>query len=241
MTLSRRLTLDNNTIEYRIVRSHRRKTSELFVDSRDVLVRTPAKKPINEIEKIIRAKANWIVRKQEQYRKLSSQITNPTFENGSLVPYLGKGYPLSIIISSQFKEDKIRFVNGEFLVSLKSSRLQGKNIHRLYNSWLQRRAQIILERKIRQYTPMVNATPKKIVVKEMKNRWGSATKSAVLNFNLNLLKAPEGVIDYIVLHELCHLKIRDHSHNFWSLVRWIMPDYRDRVEWLSSNASGLLD
>ncbi|MGI8831075.1 MAG: M48 metallopeptidase family protein [Nitrososphaeraceae archaeon] len=68
---------------------------------------------------------------------------------------------------------------------------------------------------------------------------GSLTKSDVINLNLNLIKAPEDIIDYIILHELCHLKIKEHSHRYWDLVRNYVPDYLDKEDWLRTN-SGVL-
>jgi predicted metal-dependent hydrolase len=81
---------------------------------------------------------------------------------------------------------------------------------------------------------------KRIAIKNLRNRWGSLTKNGVLNLNLNLVKAPEDVIDYVILHELCHLKIKEHSHHYWDLVRKFMPNYQDKIEWLNVNGSNLL-
>ena len=70
---------------------------------------------------------------------------------------------------------------------------------------------------------------------------GSATKANVINLNINLLNAPESVIDYIILHELCHLKIKEHSHHFWDMLHKFIPDYQEKVEWLRINGSRLVD
>ncbi len=83
--------------------------------------------------------------------------------------------------------------------------------------------------------------PPRLVTKHLKNRWGSVTKEGVLNLNVNLLKAPTDVLDYIIVHELCHFTVKEHSHHFWSLVRNIMPVYKDKIAWLESNASLLLE
>ena len=69
---------------------------------------------------------------------------------------------------------------------------------------------------------------------------GSLTKSGVINLNLNLIKAPEDIIDYIILHELCHLKIKEHSHHYWDLVHRFMPNYKDKIEWLEVNGCKLI-
>jgi predicted metal-dependent hydrolase len=72
------------------------------------------------------------------------------------------------------------------------------------------------------------------------NRWGSLTKTGVINLNLNLMKAPDDIIDYIVLHELCHLRIKEHSHHYWDLVHRFMPNYQDKIEWLKVNGLNLM-
>ena len=79
-----------------------------------------------------------------------------------------------------------------------------------------------------------------VVIKNLKNRWGSLTKNSVLNLNLNLIKAPENVIDYIILHELCSLRIKEHSHHYWDLLHKFMPNYLDKIEWLKMNGSTMI-
>jgi predicted metal-dependent hydrolase len=74
----------------------------------------------------------------------------------------------------------------------------------------------------------------------LRNRWGSATKDNVINLNVNLLKAPESVIEYIILHELCHLKIKEYSHHFWDLLHMFMPDYQKNIKWLQTNGRNLV-
>ena len=69
---------------------------------------------------------------------------------------------------------------------------------------------------------------------------GSLTKSDVINLNLNLIKAPEHVIDYIILPELCHLKIKEHSHHYWDMMHKFMPNHQNKIEWLNANGSNLL-
>jgi predicted metal-dependent hydrolase len=83
-------------------------------------------------------------------------------------------------------------------------------------------------------------SPPRIVIKNLRNRWGSITSKGILNLNLNLLKAPNQVIDYIIIHELCHLIINNHSHHFWRQIRKIIPDYDKSIIWLEDNAALLI-
>lgn len=72
----------------------------------------------------------------------------------------------------------------------------------------------MFKKKVMQFSKIMEVNPSKIIIKDLKNRWGSTTKEGVINLNVNLVKAPEHIIDYIISHELCHFRIRDHSHRF---------------------------
>ena len=97
-----------------------------------------------------------------------------------------------------------------------------------------------LEKRAQKLASKIGIKPSKIVVKPLKNRWGSATKKGVVNLNSHLLKAPKDVIDYIIIHELCHLKIKNHSFRFWNLVRKFMPNYEEKKTWLEKNSKLIL-
>ncbi|MDF2674900.1 MAG: hypothetical protein K0R09_3168, partial [Clostridiales bacterium] len=77
-------------------------------------------------------------------------------------------------------------------------------------------------------------------VKEQKTLWGSCSSKDNINFNWKLIMAPQAVLDYIVVHELCHLKHRDHSKNYWNLVEQIIPDHKEKRKWLKENGRSLV-
>jgi predicted metal-dependent hydrolase len=87
---------------------------------------------------------------------------------------------------------------------------------------------------------MIRVRCRRVTIKKLRNRWGNLTKHSTININLNLIKAPEDVIDYIVLHELCHLRVEGHSHHYWDHLHKFIPDYQDKVEWLRVNGNNLL-
>jgi predicted metal-dependent hydrolase len=93
---------------------------------------------------------------------------------------------------------------------------------------------------VEEHSQKLGVKSKRIAIKKLKDRWGSITKDDVINLNVNLLKAPEDVIDYIILHELCHLRIKEHSHHYWSLIYKHMPNYQQKIEWLKVNGSNLI-
>ena len=93
----------------------------------------------------------------------------------------------------------------------------------------------LFETKVAKLSKKVRMKPNKINIKDLKNRWGSATSDNTINLNLNLIKAPRTVIDYVIIHELCHLKMKGHSSKFWSMVQKYMPNYEDQRRWLEIN------
>ena len=98
-----------------------------------------------------------------------------------------------------------------------------------------KKATRLFEIKVAKLSKKVKLKPSKINIKDLKNRWGSATSDNTINLNMNLIKAPSSVIDYVILHELCHLKIKGHSDKFWSMVKKYMPNYEDQRRWLEIN------
>ena len=126
------------------------------------------------------------------------------------------------------------------MVNTKSSRITSNRLKRLYENWLREKGKGFFEDKVKKYCKKLGVRVKRTAVKDLRNRWGSLTKSGVINLNLNLIKAPEDIIDYIVLHELCHQKIKDHSHHYWDLVHRFMPNYQDKIDWLKVNGTNLI-
>ena len=249
-----KLEYGNNRIEYSVIRSKRVKTSEITVDDDKVIIRTPFGKPLSEIEKIIEEKASWILKKQQEHKKVIPEIIKPTFEEESTLPYLGKNYRIRVARGGGEEEtyldgNKIELVNGEFLIYLSNSEHSSspKQIKTLYEKWLMRKASMLLEDRVKHYSKELELDrdhhhhrTSQIIIKNQKSRWGSITKGNVINLNVNVLKAPLDVIDYIVLHELCHLKIKEHSHSFWDYLNKFMPNYQYKIEWLKVNGASLV-
>ncbi len=153
-----------------IVRSKRRKTSEIQVNANGVTIRVPFEKQNQDILKILNSKKQWILSK---YAEFQTEI--------------------------HFKV-------------------------RLGESYVMKR--------ITELSSHIGVNPTKILVKPLKSRWGSATSRGTITINSRLFKAPDHVMDYVIVHELCHLRIHGHPPAFWNLVKMYMPDYTKSVAWL---------
>jgi predicted metal-dependent hydrolase len=226
------------TIPYHIIKSKRIKTSEIIVESDRVTIRTPLNKSQSDIQGIISGKASWILKKQKEYKESVPQIIKPTYEDGSTLPYLGKNYPLRIIKNQP--EYNIKFGDGEFTIEIKSANDSPTKIKKIYEGWLLEKAKSVFKHKIDEYSKKLGVKVDRITIKRLKNRWGSMTKEGTINLNVNILKAPEDVIDYIILHEFCHLKIKEHSHHYWDCVRRHMPNYQEKIEWLKTSGNHMI-
>ena len=229
----RKVRFGNVTIPYSIIKSNRRKTSQITVDKDSVVVRTPSSKTTSEIKKIVDGKKKWIFRKQLEFQKQNSVILKPSYLTGSKLPYLGRSLTLKILKNK--KTESISLKKGMFIVSIKSKRSSKTQVKKIYQKWLMEKSSKLFETRISKISKKLKLKPRKIIIKNLKDRWGSATSDSTINLNMNLIKAPSSVIDYVILHELCHLKIKGHSYKFWQMVKRYMPNYEDQKRWLELN------
>ena len=115
-----------------------------------------------------------------------------------------------------------------------------EKLRSLYDGWLYNKANQLFKEKVKKFSKSIDVNPNKIIIKNLKNRWGSVTKNKTLNLNINLIKAPEDVIDYLIIHELCHFKIKGHSYQFWEYLKQFSKDYNQKIKWLKYNTNNIL-
>ncbi len=102
------------------------------------------------------------------------------------------------------------------------------------------RAKRIIPQRVRYYADIMGVTYGRITIRMQKSRWGSCSAKGNLNFNCLLMRTPETIIDYVVVHELCHLKEMNHSERFWAEVEKVLPDYKERRKWLKDHESEIM-
>ncbi|MDN5847951.1 MAG: M48 family metallopeptidase [Candidatus Nitrosocosmicus sp.] len=233
----------NKTVEYLLIKSKRRKTSEITVDKEGITVRVPFNKTLQDVQNILNKKSRWITIKQKDFQNEKSDIAKPSYPDRSTLSYLGKNYELNIFPCSEDSAEKFVFDESRFIVSIhhdNKGENQNDKIRSLYVNWLASEASEIFRKKVDNFCKIVNVKPKGIEVKNLVNRWGSVTKEGSINLNAHLVKAPYDIIDYIIIHELCHFVIKGHSHHFWDYLKQFVPDYQQKVKWLEKNLSNLL-
>ncbi len=221
----------SKTIPYTILKTKRRKTSQISVDKDNVVVRTISSKSNDEIKHMVQQKAKWIFEKQDQFKKQKSAIVKPTFSKDTTVPYLGKNCIIKINLDQ--KKKSIKYQNLKFIINLTEKRFLRREVQEAYEDWIHAKAEKYLETRTIKLGTKTGLKPSKIVVKGFKGRWGNAYKGTI-TLNSNLIKCSKDVIDYIIIHELCHLRIKDHSHRYWNLVKKHYPKYEDKIKELEA-------
>jgi predicted metal-dependent hydrolase len=231
-------------IRYDIIRSPSRKNTEIVVVSKkSVNVLAPANKHHRDIHDIVKSNSRWIFRKQLQLEEQHQK--GLTYYDGSKLLYLGKKYALNVVkIENVLVSEKngriFTFHRGGFIVRVSDT--HPKQIKALYEKWLEEHAPKVLKKKVQNYCKILGLNPStlRIRIKSQRNRVGSLGRNLVLNFNRNILCLPLNIIEYVVLHELCHIRVPIHSAKFWQLVSTVMSDYKKRKEWLERNGQVII-
>lgn len=240
------LIIGEKKIEYDIVRSNRKTMGITINPDKKIIVRSPENITKKKIHSIVQKKSSWILNKLEEFGEIKPPPAPKEFLSGEKLPYLGRRYRIKTITDSEFKDNKVKvkLYKGKFIIKFSSNLLKNdeKRIDRVRDelvNWYRKHAEGKINERVNKYKPKVGVKPNKVKVKKQKKRWGSCSSKNNLNFNWKIIMAPMSVVDYIVVHELVHLKHPNHSKDFWELVETIIPGYKDKQEWLKRNGPTL--
>lgn len=209
----------------KLVRS-KRKTLSLIVETDGTLtVRAPLRMKETDIWQFIETKKDWIKRKQNQARKDAS--VSRQYVDGEMFWYLGQEVQLRIV-----PDGKPALVMDDFFQLTRSAQPQAESV---FTVWYKKQARKVLTERVDYFARKYRFKVGKIRISSAHTRWGSCSSKDTLSFTWRLVMAPLEVIDYVVVHELCHLKEMNHSKSFWAQVENILPDYKQRRKWLKNN------
>jgi len=228
-------------IDYSIVESNRKTVSVVVDPAEGVIVKAPKETDKSQIQQIVTKKAPWILRKLRGVRELVRAPLKKEFVSGESFSYLGRNYRLKVN-KTKSETSRISLVGGRFVINMDpsvSDEIRAEIVRSALVDWYMDHARVRLVERVRIYAPKVDAYPSRIVVKKQLKRWGSCTKNKMVNFNWKIIMAPMSVVDYVVVHELCHLRKPSHSPMFWILLRSVLPDYEERRNWLRINGKRL--
>lgn len=223
---------DTETIEFTVAKSKRKSLSIAIQPDGRILVKAPLFISDGEIIKWVKSKTAWIVR--QRAKVLEQQEANPPkhFKTGETFFYLGQEYELEVRMSES-RAKMAGIADDKILLFSKTD--DEAAVQKILVDWYIKQAKSWIGKRVRFYAGQMDEAYNNITIKNQKKRWGSCSSAGNLNFNWRLILAPPEVIDYVVVHELCHLKQMNHSKEFWSEVEKVLPDYKVRKKWLDEN------
>jgi len=206
-----------------------RKTLKISVHpDLSVMVKAPAGISMDSILEKVNKRASWIVKQQNFFRSLPPPVPERQYISGETHLYLGRQYRLKIL---EEEDERVRLKGGYIEISVKD-RTDRDRIKKFLDEWyLSHAGKKFYERLEECYEKVKKYGIKHLPImgiRKMKTRWGSCTKKRKITLNSDLIKAPTHCIDYVITHELCHLKYHSHKKRFYGLLSRIMPDWKER-------------
>lgn len=205
-----------------------RKTLEIAVHpNQSVMVKAPLGVEPAEVQRRVARRARWIIKQRNYFRQFEPGTPARCYVGGETHLYLGKRYRLKIM---KGRRDEIKLVRGYFKIQVKG-RISSDKIKSLLDAWYTEKAvnkfKDSFDRCLANFKKISLKNPR-MQIKRLKKRWGSLSEKGTLTINSDLIRAPQECIDYVVTHELCHLKHKDHSTKFYKLLGKTMPDWEKR-------------
>jgi len=210
-----------------IIRTKRRTFGLRIGSDAALTVRAPLRADIKLIEKIVAEKSAWITKKQEEALRKGKEIVNHKFEAGEVFCYLGQGYPLIIA-----KHGKAIILEGDKFILHQKYSHKGKEV---FVKWYKTKSLSYIQERVDFYSDKMGLSYKSLRISSAKKRWGSCSGKRNLSFSWRLILAAPEIIDYVVIHELAHLKQHNHAKTFWLYVESILPNYKTPKKWLKEN------
>lgn len=205
-----------------------RSTFGLEVDEwGNLTIRAPKRATESEIKQVIVEKRNWILKKQHSANHKKPKLYN--FDGTDEFLFMGKNYPVVFLISKV----NIRFDGEKFVVNESKK----DNLQELMTKWYKEKALKISTFLTDKYTDKLGIKHKKVKITSAKTRWGSCSSKKNININWRLILAPLQVLEYVIAHEVAHLKYMNHSDAFWNTVAELQPNYKQYRKWLKENSN----
>ena len=223
---------------FEIFKTDRRKTASIKILEGRVHVVVPKRLSDARVKDLILKRTSWI----KQKLRIQSETVLPKpkeYVSGENFTYLGRNYRLKLIPNGE-EEVKLK---GGYLTLGYSEKLPETDrqsfVKKSLEGWYKGHALKRLTEKSKRYEKILRVTPQSISLKNYKSRWGSCSNSGEINFNWKIIIAPHHIVDYVVVHELCHMLEHNHSPKYWRHVQSVIPDYKMDRQWLKVNGMGL--
>lgn len=213
-----------------LIRSRRRTIGLVITQDARLIVRAPHWAKDHEIMRLIEEKRGWIDQKRELFRRRPAYIQKQ-FVEGEEFLFLGQQYRLRAVVDLS----KAVVLDQDLMISQVVLRNAADHI----KLWYKAQALAYVSDRVAYFAKLTGLTYKSVKVNDARTRWGSCAYNGALNFTWRLIMAPPRVVDYVVVHELMHIKQQNHSRRFWNEVQNLIPDYKQDEQWLKDNGHRL--
>jgi predicted metal-dependent hydrolase len=220
------------TIDYEIIYSRRKTLGITIYPDQCVIVRAPQGTPLAEIEAIVQKKGSWIIKKQHAFAEYPPPLPPRRYVSGETHLYLGRHYRLQVI---EDKDERVTLTNPLLYLHVRDKKDRQRK-QKLLTEWYRQQAKIIFPERLDVVYPRAkrHGIPyPQMKIRLMKSRWGSCSTKGSISLNLRLIQTPKACIDYVILHELAHLKEHNHSRAYYNLLDQLLPDWKDRRQELN--------
>ncbi|MGD6830931.1 M48 family metallopeptidase [Sutcliffiella halmapala] len=197
----------------------------------DLEVSVPKKTPDEQVIRLLEGNWDAIVQKVQEVKARMNGPKEKVYENDEQFLYLGNTYPINIIQDRTMEQDHVVFEGDSFQIYVRQ--LDEEKLKQTMKRFYYQQTKALVEESIASYQRHFKKKPRSIRITDSQTTWGTCDSNLQLTFNWKLAMAPREVLDYVVVHEMCHMVHLNHDRSFWRLVGKIMPDYKDKERWLA--------
>lgn len=220
----------DSTIDFDIIYK-RRKTVGIYIDTYGhIEMRVPKDTSMNVILTVLEKQWEWVLRKSNEMKERTAGHRDKVYDHGEVFLYLGESYPIFIVENLEIKQDYVLLEGDELKVYVKQH--TDESVKQALKRFYYQQCKILVEKQIRKHQSEFKTKPRSIRISSNKSSWGTCNSRYELTFNWKLAMAPIEVIDYVVVHEMCHMVHLNHERSFWRLVGKILPEYEQSKKWL---------
>ncbi len=220
-------------INYTVKRSRKRKrTISLQInDKSELVIAAPYFTPISEINRFVQEKQSWINKTIQRHKEKAIKNEAREYITGEMFYYLGESFPLEVFFEKNERQGLV-FWSNRFYLNTADAAEKGMSY---FVSWYKKKAKQHFQQRVDFFSHELNLWAKSVKITSAEKRWGSCSAEDNLSFSYRLIMAPPDIIDYVIVHELTHIKEKNHSAAFWKLIEASMPEYKIHRRWLRDN------
>ncbi|SFB06346.1 MULTISPECIES: M48 family metallopeptidase [unclassified Bacillus (in: firmicutes)] len=197
----------------------------------NVEVQAPKGTPNEKVIELIEEKWDLIQQKLKEMKVRMSGPQEKVYDHSESFLYLGNTYPIQIFHDLDIQQDHVVFKGNQLHIFVRQ--LEDEKVKQALKRFYYQQCKSLVEKSISSFQSNFKTKPRSIRINDSKTTWGTCDSRLQLTFNWKLAMAPQKVIDYVVVHEMCHMVHLNHDRSFWRLVGSIMPDYKEQENWLA--------